>query len=100
MPWSPEFMAAYQAALAGVTATTTEIGASRTKPGTLNAAVVGFYQSVDFQELSAGTKAMRRAILERLRVQHGDNPACLSGLRHVDGEISRPTEAACTAQLA
>ena len=46
-------MAAYQAALAGVTATTTQIGANRTKPGTLNAAVVGFYQSIDFQELSA-----------------------------------------------
>ena len=90
MPWSPEFMAAYQAALAGVTATTTEIGASRTKPGTLNAAVVGFYQSIDFQQLSAGTKASRRAILERLRsktgtdgIAGGDRPLALLDQKNV-----------------
>jgi integrase len=90
MPWSPEFMAAYQAALAGVTATTTQIGANRTKPGTLNAAVVGYYQSIDFQELSAGTKASRRAILERLRsktgtdgIAGGDRPLALLDQKNV-----------------
>ena len=48
------------------------IGASRTKPGTLNAAVVAYYQSLAFRELAPGTQAMRRSILERLRVKHGN----------------------------
>src|SRR5262249_4840494 len=72
---------AYQGAVAGVTVT--EVGASRTKPGTLNAAIIGFYQSIAFQELSASTKQQRRNILERLRVEHGDNPLALLEQRHV-----------------
>ena len=34
LPWSPEFMAAYEAALAGQPM---EIGSARTKPGTIRA---------------------------------------------------------------
>jgi integrase len=48
------------------------IGASRTKPGTVNAAIVGYYTSLAFRELAPGTQAMRRAILERFREEHGD----------------------------
>ena len=40
LPGSAEFMAAYQAALGGVI-TQPQIGASRTKPGSLNALIVG-----------------------------------------------------------
>ena len=72
LPDSAEFMEAYQAALAGMTAPRHEIGASRTKPGTVNAAIVGYYQSLAFRELAPGTQAMRRAILERFRIKHGD----------------------------
>jgi integrase len=72
LPYSAEFMEAYQAALAGMTAPRHEIGASRTKPGTVNAAVVGYYQSLAFRELAPGTQAMRRAILERFRITRGD----------------------------
>jgi hypothetical protein len=39
LPGSAEFMAAYQAALAGVTTMPREIGASRTKPGTVDACI-------------------------------------------------------------
>ena len=39
-------MAAYEAALAGEPAARTEIGASRTKPGTVNACLVGYYTSL------------------------------------------------------
>src|SRR5271169_3238917 len=65
--YSAEFMEAYQAALAGMTAPRLEVGASRTKPGTVNAAIVGYYQSLAFREFAPGTQAMRRAILERFR---------------------------------
>jgi integrase len=69
LPGSAEFNAAYETALAGVPQ---EIGASRTKPGTVNAAIVGYYQSLAFRELAAGTQAMRRGILEKFREEAGD----------------------------
>jgi integrase len=71
-PGSTEFREAYEAALAGVTAPSREIGANRTKPGTVNAAIVGYYQSLAFCSLAPGTQNMRRAILERFRNGCGD----------------------------
>ncbi len=71
LPGSEEFMAAYQAALAGK-APCIEIGVSRTKPGTVNAVVVAYYQSLAFGSLAIGTQSMRRAILERFRAEHGE----------------------------
>ena len=60
-------MEAYQAALAGAV-TTPEIGANRTKAGTINAAAVAYYKHPTFtQELAPATQNMRRAILERFR---------------------------------
>jgi hypothetical protein len=47
LPGSDEFMAAYAAALAGLSRV--EIGASRTLPGTINALVVNYYGSNDWQ---------------------------------------------------
>jgi integrase len=69
LPGSREFMAAYQAALDQVE---TPIGAKRTRAGTVNAAIVGYYQSLAFRDLAVGTQSMRRAILERFREEHGD----------------------------
>jgi integrase len=71
LPGSEEFITAYQAALAGVTVVP-EIGASRTRPGTVNAAIVGYYQSTGFRELALGTQAMYRAILEKVRNEVGE----------------------------
>ena len=62
LPGSKEFMAAYQQALG---AGRIEIGASRTLPGTLNAALAGYYTSLAFRELALGTQKLRRRILER-----------------------------------
>ena len=71
LPGSAEFMEAYQAALAGVVAPQKQIGASRTKPGTVSAAIVGYLPLARFS-LAPGTQEMRRAILERFRDAHGD----------------------------
>jgi integrase len=72
LPGSPEFMEAYQAALA---VPARPIGAARTKPGSLNAALVLYYSSREFKnELSPQTQAMHRAIFERWRIKSGDNP--------------------------
>jgi integrase len=76
IPGSDEFMTAYQLALAGQPARI-EIGAGRTKPGTVNAAIVGYYTSLAFRSLAPGTQKMRRAILERFREAHGEKRIAL-----------------------
>ena len=76
IPGSDEFMTAYQLALAGQPQRI-EIGAGRTKPGTVNAAIVGYYTSLAFRSLAPGTQKMRRAILERFREMHGEKRIAL-----------------------
>ena len=72
LPGSKEFMAAYQQALDGPQMA---VGASRTKSGTVNAAIVGYYDSsMFFGSLASTTKIKRRCILERFRADHGDKP--------------------------
>jgi len=71
LPGSAEFMAAYQGALAGETAPRLEIGASRSEPGSVAAAVALYYQSIAFGSLSPSTKQVRRCILERFREDWG-----------------------------
>ena len=70
-PGSAEFMAAYEQSLSG-SLLPQEIGGSRTKPGTVNAAIVGYYQCLAFRELAPGTQEHRRFLLERFRAEHGD----------------------------
>src|SRR5262249_42512581 len=53
LPGSVEFMEAYQAALACAPITRTDVGASRTRSGTVNAAVVGYYKDSRFTEALA-----------------------------------------------
>ena len=72
---SEEFMRAYQQALA---AAPVAIGASRRSgPGSVSAAIAGYYQSQAFRALKGGSPAMRRAILERFREAHGDKSIAL-----------------------
>jgi integrase len=75
LPWSPSFMAAYEAALAGPR---TAIGAGRVKPGSVAAVVAEYLDSQQFfGSKSAGTQRMRRGILERFRAAYGDRPFAL-----------------------
>jgi integrase len=67
---TPEFEIAYQKALH---ADAPEIGAGRTLPGTVNAAVVSYYKSLAFRELAQSSQYMRRSYLERFREKHGDS---------------------------
>jgi hypothetical protein len=69
LPGSVEFRLAYEAALDGPAIT---IGAKRTRPGTVNAAIAAYYSSLEFRSLAPATQAMRRAVLERFRIDHGD----------------------------
>src|SRR5436190_12125536 len=50
-----------------------ELGLSRTRAGTVNAAIVSYYQSSAFTDgLAISSQKMRRNILERFREQYGD----------------------------
>jgi integrase len=70
MPWSTEFMDAYAAAMNNALPVT--IGIRRTRPGTVEEAVARYLGSGAFAGLAPSTQALRKAILERFRVEHGD----------------------------
>src|SRR5258705_9210434 len=76
LPWSPSFMAAYEAALSGPR---TAIGLGRIKPGSVSAVVAEYFDSQQFfGSKRPGTQRMRRGILERFRLPpNGDRPFAL-----------------------
>jgi len=72
LPWSPSFMAAYEAAMSGPRAA---IGAGRSKPGSVAAVIAEYFDSQEFfTSKSDGTQRMRRGILERFRAAYGERP--------------------------
>jgi integrase len=77
-PWSEDFMRQYAAALDGVKAQTSNVGAGRTVDGTVNALVAAYLdplsKSSPFKTGRAETKRTRRNILENFRKAHGDKP--------------------------
>lgn len=84
LPWSPEFMAAYEAAMAGETAPRKEICAKRTAPGTVAATTIAYFNSAGFQSLAPSTRATYRGILENFVAEHGDKRIALLQRRHVE----------------
>jgi integrase len=62
MPWSPEFMTAYEQALAGQPLV---IGAKRVKPGTIRALAVSYFSSIAFNSMKPGSQRVRRRIIDR-----------------------------------
>src|ERR1700743_3547700 len=66
-PGSEQFMLAYQAAIEGKELPKQEIGASRTKPGTVAALTVAYYNSSEFKGLAKSTQAAYRNIIENFR---------------------------------
>jgi integrase len=83
LPGSEQFMAAYQAAVAGLTAEPVKIGAGRAKPGTVNATIVGFYQSPSFMNLRPITQYSYRWALEAFRAKHGEKRIAMLERRHI-----------------
>lgn len=71
LPWSPEFMAAYEQALGS--SEDRKLGARTAAPGTVAAALISYYQSPAFgEQLAKSTRGSRRAILDAFRKEHGD----------------------------
>jgi integrase len=80
LPWSPEFMAAYEQALACQPA---PIGAARIKPGTLHALAVSYFASPAFRTKRPSTQYTYRNIIDRLCAEHGDKRVALLQRDHV-----------------
>jgi hypothetical protein len=95
LPWSPDFMAVYEATLAGQPRI--EIGAKRTQPGTIAALTVAYLNSIAFRSLAAETQRTRRNILDRFRAEHGEKRFALLQREHIvrmlGGKISKPAAA-------
>jgi integrase len=88
LPWSPDFMRAYGAAL-GNQPLPLDIGADRTKPGTVSDAVVRYLRSGTFHDLKPTTQAERRWLLERLRRDHGDKRMKMLQPQHVTALLGK-----------
>lgn len=84
LPGSPEFMEAYQAALAGQAIRPKPVGSACSVPGTISAALAGYYTSTAFTSLAAETRRTKRCILERFRADHGDKRVAKLEHDHVD----------------
>lgn len=65
---SAEFVAAWQSWANGKRI---EIGASKTRPGSIGALIAGYYESSDFKLLAENTRRLHRSHLERLRGASG-----------------------------
>ena len=90
LPWSPEFMAVYQEAKTrGDRAVV--IGASRTIPGTVNAALVKYYASDGFKNMSTHVRQQNRGYLEKWRAARGDKKLRGWKHEHVQGFIGKLT---------
>jgi integrase len=70
LPWTTEFMDAYEAAMSR--AAPLVIGAKRSVPGTVAEAVAHYLGSAVFANSALSTRRLRRAILQRFRDEHGD----------------------------
>lgn len=79
LPWSPEFMAAYQDALTGEPAPRS----AKAGPGTIDALAMSYFQSADFACLRPSTKTTYRGIIERFREDHGGKRVAALEAKHV-----------------
>src|SRR5262245_17372772 len=72
LPFSPTFMEGYQRCLEGES---TPIAADRTKPGTMRALAVSYFQSPAFLSMKPITQANYRSMIDRFSREHGDKRA-------------------------
>jgi len=80
LPWSPAFMEAYEIALAGQPH---QIGSARTRPGTVRALAVSYFNSPDFRSLRSSSQAIYRGIIDRFCIQYGGNRVANLKREHV-----------------
>ena len=80
LPYSPEFMAAYEFAAAGQPL---PVGAARSRPGTMAALALSYFASPDYRTRRPSTQRAYRGIIERFCKHHGDKSAAGMKREHV-----------------
>lgn len=80
---SEEFMQAYQAALAGRLAPSTQPKISPPPKGSFRALCVAYYGSAHFRRLDPGTQSWQRRHLDAIAAEHGDKPVARLEPRHI-----------------
>ena len=80
LPWSPEFMAAYEAAMAGEKI---EPGKNKIAPGSVADLITLYYQTAVFTGLSDATRQTYRGVLERFRAEYGELPVARLQEQHI-----------------
>ncbi|WP_075216040.1 site-specific integrase [Mongoliimonas terrestris] len=88
-PWTPEFMAEYQACLDKEAAPRIEVGKSRSKPGTVSALIAAYLASPEFTGLAKTSQTTYRGIIERFRVEHGEKRVALIQRQHIKAIIGK-----------
>ncbi|MEM8822437.1 MAG: tyrosine-type recombinase/integrase [Pseudomonadota bacterium] len=88
LPWTPQFMAAYEAAMAGETVSTA-VGLKRTKPGSIGALVASYYQSTEYRNLKPITQKTYRSVMEPFSEQHGEKPVAAMQREHVKAIVAK-----------
>jgi integrase len=91
VPYSESFMREYHAALEGNAIQIESLKVERIGHGTIDAVIVNFYRSTDFLKLKGSTRKVRKNMLERFRVEHGQKRvAMLTGahLKAILGDMS------------
>lgn len=86
-PGSPEFMLAYNAALAGHRIEPKSI--NRSAPGSVSGTIAAYYTDNSFLGLAPGTRQGRREILERFRNEAGELPVALMEQKHVAQRLGK-----------
>jgi integrase len=89
LPWSPEFMAAYEAAMAGEKI---EPGKNKIAAGSVSDLIVIYYQTAAFTRLSDATRQTYRGILERFREEYGDRPVARLEEQHITAILDKKAD--------
>lgn len=92
MPHSPEFMAALAAASEGGKNARAEVGSDKTKPGTLNALAVAYFNSGEFKRLSESTQDTYRGIIDNFRSLNGERGIASLQRQHIELLMSNRAE--------
>lgn len=96
LPWSPEFMAAYELAMRAEAAPA-KIGADQITRGSMDWLIVDYYKSAEWRNLADATKSTYRNMITRISKQHGSLPVKALKREHVkkmlDKMADRPAAA-------
>jgi integrase len=80
LPWSPDFMAAHEAAMKGEPL---QIGASRVQAGTMADLIAKYYSSPSWRSLKPLSQKAYRRIIDKLRENHGSKLVNALQARHI-----------------